>query len=54
MQEKLKELEERIRQLEQENIETSNCLYELMNEIDMLKARFELDENYLNDKWKIR
>lgn len=54
MLEKIQELEQRIVDLERENVETSNCLYELMNEIDMLKSRFEIDEQYLNEKWKIR
>jgi hypothetical protein len=30
-------LECRVKNLEQENIETSNCLYELMNTIDSLQ-----------------
>jgi hypothetical protein len=30
-------LENRVKALEQENIETSNCLYELMNTIDSLQ-----------------
>ena len=39
---KLLELEERIVALEQENIETSNCLYELMNAIDAVDARIDI------------
>ena len=39
---KLIELEERIVALEQENIETSNCLYELMNAIDAVDARIDI------------
>lgn len=39
---KLIELEERIITLEQENIETSNCLYELMNAIDAVDARIDI------------
>ena len=39
---KLVELEERIVALEQENIETSNCLYELMNAIDAVDARIDI------------
>jgi hypothetical protein len=30
-------LERRVKTLEQENIETSNCLYEIMNTIDSLQ-----------------
>jgi len=30
-------LEYRVKNLEQENIETSNCLYEIMNTIDSLQ-----------------
>jgi len=39
---KLIELEERIIALEAENIETSNCLYELMNSIDAVDARIDI------------
>ena len=39
---KLVELEERIVALEQENVETSNCLYELMNSIDAVDARIDI------------
>lgn len=39
---KLAELEERIIMLEQENVETSNCLYELMNSIDAVDARIDI------------
>jgi len=39
---KLIELEERIIALEQENVETSNCLYELMNAIDAVDARIDI------------
>ena len=39
---KLIELQERIEYLEQENIETSNCLYELMNSIDAVDARIDI------------
>lgn len=33
----VKKLEHRVKTLEQENIETSNCLYEIMNTIDSLQ-----------------
>lgn len=39
---KLVELEERIITLEQENVETSNCLYELVNSIDAVDARIDI------------
>ena len=48
---KLVELEERIITLEQENIETSNCLYELVNSIDAVDARIDILtlENWKNN-----
>ena len=39
---KIAELEERIRHLENENIETSNCFYELSNSIDAIDARIDI------------
>ena len=39
---KIAELEERILHLENENIETSNCLYELSNHIDAVDARIDI------------
>ena len=39
---KIVELEERIRHLEEENIETSNCFYELSNSIDAIDARIDI------------
>jgi len=45
---KLIELEERIVTLEQENVETSNCLYELMNAIDAVDARIDI---MTTEKW---
>ena len=48
---KLVELEERIVALEQENVETSNCLYELVNSIDAVDARIDILtlENWKNN-----
>jgi septal ring factor EnvC (AmiA/AmiB activator) len=48
---KIAELEERIQYLEQENIETSNCLYELSNHIDAVDARIDIVtvENFTNN-----
>lgn len=39
---KIVELEERILKLEEENIETSNCLYEIMNSVDAVDARINI------------
>ena len=39
---KIVELEKRIADLECENIETSNCLYELSNHIDAVDARIDI------------
>ena len=39
---KLIELQERIEALEAENIETSNCLYELDNSIQAVDARIDI------------
>ena len=39
---KIAELEERIRHLEEENIENSNCFYELSNSIDAIDARIDI------------
>jgi septal ring factor EnvC (AmiA/AmiB activator) len=38
----IERLEERIKYLEEENIETSNCLYELSNQIDAVDARIDI------------
>ena len=48
---KLIELEERILHLEQENIETSNCIYELHSHIDAVDARIDIVtvENFTNN-----
>lgn len=40
--EKICQLEDRILQLEEENVETSNCLYELTNSIDAVDARIDI------------
>jgi hypothetical protein len=39
---KIIELENRIVRLEDENIETSNCLHELSNSIDAVDARIDI------------
>lgn len=38
----IQNLEERIKYLEEENIETSNCLYELDNSIQAVDARIDI------------
>ena len=38
----IEKLEERIKNLEEENIETSNCLYELSSQIDAVDARIDI------------
>ena len=48
MLQKLQELEDRIKALEEENVETSNCLYELMNSIDAVDARIDI---ITTEKW---
>lgn len=42
LNDKIKELEERIFILEQENIETTNLLYEISNSIDAVDARIDI------------
>jgi septal ring factor EnvC (AmiA/AmiB activator) len=39
---KIVEMEKRISKLEEENIETSNCLYELSNQIHAVDARIDI------------
>jgi hypothetical protein len=48
---KIVELEERILHLEQENVETSNCIYELHSHIDAVDARIDIVtvENFTNN-----
>ena len=49
---KIEELELRIEKLEEENIETSNCLYELSNSIDAVDARIDIvTENPWNEQF---
>ena len=46
---KIEELEQRIVKLEEENVETTNCLYENANSIDAVDARIDiLAEHYRN------
>jgi hypothetical protein len=39
---KIEELERRIVKLEEENVETTNCLYENYNSIDAVDARIDI------------
>ena len=47
---KIVEMESRIAKLEEENVETSNTLYELMNSLDAVDARIDILtlENWTN------
>ena len=45
---KIVELEKRIAKLEEENIETSNTLYEIMNSIDAVDVRIDI---LTGEKW---
>jgi len=39
---RIKELEERIVRLEEENVETTNTLYEIMHSVDAVDARIDI------------
>lgn len=39
---KIVEMESRISKLEEENIETSNCLYEISNQIEAVDTRIDI------------
>jgi uncharacterized Rmd1/YagE family protein len=39
---KIEELEQKIVKLEEENIETTNTLYEIMNSVDAVDARIDI------------
>ena len=51
---KLIELQERIEALEAENVENSNCFYELDNSIKAVDARIDIltTEGLKNDVWR--
>lgn len=42
LEEKYQALLQDVKRLEEENIETSNCLYELMNSLDAVDARIDI------------
>ncbi len=46
----IKLLEERVKKLEEENIETTNVLYEILNTLDS----YQVSETYLKQKWHIK
>jgi hypothetical protein len=46
---RLAELEEKVQKLEEENIETTNVLYEIMNSIGAVDARIDI---LANNSWK--
>lgn len=46
---RIQDLEEKVKYLEEENIETSNVLYEVMNNIDAVDARIDI---LTLEKWK--
>ena len=39
---KIEELEQKIIVLEEENVETTNCLYEIMHSVDAVDARIDI------------
>lgn len=49
LEQRIKYLENRIHALEEENIETTNVLYEILNTLDS----FKLDKKYLDEKWGV-
>ena len=46
---KIEELEERMVKLEEENVETTNTLYEIMHSVDAVDARIDILHTY-NDE----
>jgi len=54
LQKKVAFLEDQVRKLYEENIETSNCLYEMMNSMNGIDARIDiLMEPYTLDKFTL-
>jgi peptidoglycan hydrolase CwlO-like protein len=39
---RIEELEDKVTKLEEENIETTNCIYELSNQIDAVDSRIDI------------
>jgi hypothetical protein len=46
---KIEELEQRIIKLEEENVETTNTLYEIMHSVDAVDARIDI---VAENRWK--
>jgi hypothetical protein len=46
---KIEELEERMVKLEEENVETTNTLYEIMHSVDAVDARIDILHTYNNE-----
>ena len=46
---RIEELEERMVKLEEENVETTNTLYEIMHDIDAVDARIDILHTYNNE-----
>ena len=46
---KIEELEERMVKLEEENVETTNTLYEIMHSVDAVDARIDIIHTHNNE-----
>ena len=46
---RIEELEERMVKLEEENVETTNTLYEIMHSVDAVDARIDILHTYNNE-----
>ena len=46
---RIEELEERMLKLEEENVETTNTLYEIMHDIDAVDARIDILHTHNNE-----
>ena len=46
---RIEELEERIVRLEEENVETTNTLYEIMHSVDAVDARIDILHTHNNE-----
>ena len=46
---KIEELEERMVKLEEENVETTNTLYEIMHSVDAVDARIDILHTHNNE-----
>ena len=48
---KIEELEQKIIVLEEENVETTNLLYEIMHSVDVVDARIDILAEHYRDKY---